>query len=48
MNAEELLNQIFTSKKVADKKNVYILYDVFTFQSSKDDLTEFLNRQQSR
>jgi hypothetical protein len=34
--------------KVADKKNIYILYDVFTFQSSKDDLTEFLNRQQSR
>lgn len=30
---------------LVDKKNVYMIFDVFTFQSSKDELTEFLDRQ---
>lgn len=31
--------------KIADKKNIFMINDVFTFQSSKDELSEFLNNQ---
>ena len=30
--------------KVGDKQNYFIINDAFTFQSSKDELTEFLDR----
>jgi hypothetical protein len=33
-----------TYPKVGDKQNYFILNDAFTFQSSKDELTEFLDR----
>lgn len=32
-------------RRVIDRRNFFMVNDVFTFQSSKDDLTEFLNRQ---
>lgn len=33
-------------RNVVDKRNFFLINDVFTFQSSKDELTEFLNRQE--
>jgi hypothetical protein len=30
---------------VVDKRNYFMVNDVFTFQSSKDDLNDFLQRQ---
>jgi hypothetical protein len=31
-------------KSVTDKNNYFLINDTFTFQSSKDDLLEFLER----
>jgi len=33
-------------RNIVDKRNFFLINDVFTFQSSKDELTEFLNRQE--
>lgn len=33
-------------RNVVDRKNFFMVNDVFTFQSSKDDLSDFLNRTQ--
>ena len=33
-------------RRVVDRRNYFMVNDVFTFQSSKDDLTEFLSRQE--
>ena len=33
-------------RNIVDKRHFFLINDVFTFQSSKDELTEFLNRQE--